>query len=106
MSESQSNKWYKPILDWLKLNGGDYVSSLILKYGGDFIKSAVGGFWGKVLFLAYKWIAVPLVKAYAKHKKNNIIAKEKLERLNEVIKNPSSTNADIIAAEDNFFNRP
>lgn len=104
--DSQSKPWYKPALDWLKLNGGDYITGMIMKYGGDYLKTLVGGFWGKVILLAYKWIALPIIKRVNQHIKNERAAKPKLEHLNEVIQNPNSTNDEIIAAEDDFFNRP
>lgn len=84
----------------------------LLKYLTDvigvFIASA-SGFWGIALKFFYKIFQKQIVKV-GENIDNKIEAKkeaeEKLEKLNEVIKNPESTNDQIIKAEDDFFNRP
>jgi hypothetical protein len=84
----------------------------LLKYLTDaigvFVASA-SGFWGFALKFFYKIFQKQVVKV-GENIDNKIEAKkeaeEKLEKLHEVIKNPESTNEQIIKAEDDFFNRP
>lgn len=108
MSESQSTtkKWYEPIVDWLKLNGGTYMADWLMANGGAYIKGLGLGFWGFVLVKAFKWIALPIIRKFKNHLKNEAAANEKLDVLIPIITKPGVTNEEIIAAEDDFFNRP
>ncbi len=75
---------------------------------GVFLKS-ISGFWGFIISFIYKIIQEKAVKAgenldnHIEHKQE---AEEKLGPYNDVVKNPESTNEQIIKAEDDFFNRP
>jgi hypothetical protein len=110
MSESQSTKtksnWYDPIVDWLKFNSGSALLDLIMKYGGNYVASIAGGFYGWILKTAFKYVVLPFLK----HAKNHILhvkeGKEELAKLTEVTSDPTKTNTEVVAAEDDFFTRP
>lgn len=107
---SQSTKttasWYDPIVDWLKLNGGNALLDLILKYGGSYVASIAGGFYGWILKVAFKHLVIPFLKHAKKHIENVQDGKEELAKLNEVINDPTKPNSEVILAEDDFFTRP
>lgn len=104
--DSQSKKWYSPILDWLKTNGGNYILGLIAQYGGSWVKTTFSGFWGTVILLAYKYIALPIVKKAQRYLKASSEAEKKEEAYNEIVKKPDATHEDLIKAGDDFFTRP
>ena len=107
MSESQSTKkWYEPIVDWLKLNGGTFIANWLMANGGTYIKGLGLGFWGFLLGAAYKWIAIPIIRKWKKHNENVAAAKPILEKHEEIIHEPGVTHDEITESEDNFFNRP
>lgn len=107
MSESQSTKkWYEPIVDWLKLNGGTLVADWLMANGGTYIKSLGLGFWGFLIGVAYKWIALPIIRHYKNQIKNEAAAKPILEAHEAIINKPEVTHEEVTASEDNFFNRP
>lgn len=108
MSQSTKNTtaWYDPIVDWLKLNGGNALLDLILKYGGNYVASLAGGFYGWILKVVFKHIVVPFIKHTKKHIERVQDGKEELVKLNEVINDPTKTNPEVVAAEDDFFTRP
>lgn len=102
MSESQSKKWYEPILDWLKLNGGQATIDFILANGGTWIATAIGGFWGKVVSLFYKILALPLLKRLRNKLQNEAEEKEKLEKYKEEI-SKEQTDEERVKSESDFL---
>ena len=106
MSTNQSKKWYEPILDWFKLNGATYIADFLMKYGGTYIKSVIGGIPGTLAVLIFKWIIVPFIKRFKSQLKNDAEGKKEWEKFNEVLNKPDVTHDEVTNAEDDFFNRP
>lgn len=104
--EGQSTKpWYTPIVDWLKLNGGDLILDNILKYATQAI-AGIGGFYGWALKVVLKYVIIPFIRHAKQHIKRVKDGNVELDKLTEVTNDPTKTNTEVIAAEDDFFTRP
>lgn len=67
--------------------------------------SGIGGVKGKIVGLILKYIALPLLTKLLKNQNDKIEAKKILNKLKEVLNDASKNNDEIIAADDDFFNR-
>lgn len=107
MNEIQpTKKWYESILDWIKFSGPQTILDMIMKYGGSYLTKAIGGFWGTVVSLVFKWIITPILKRLKTRSINASDAKEKLDEHTAIINKPGVTHDEVTKSEDNFFNRP
>ena len=111
MSENQAPaKWYQiffaSVVAWFKLNGGTYIANLIMKYGGTYIKSAIGGIPGTLALVIFKYVVVPFLKNFT----NDLIIDEeariKLKEYVASIRKKGITHEEFINAGNNFFDRP
>ena len=102
---SQSRKWYEPILDWLKTEGGEYILTFILKKVSLWITSNVASFPAKIYILLFKYLVMPYLKYGKNFMVNSLDAKLELNRFVKIINKEGVTNDEIIDAEDDFFDR-
>lgn len=94
------------MVDWLKLNGGTTIANAVMTYGGKYLATLVGGFWGKIIQLAFKHVIIPFIKKFKKHLVIDSEAKQEIVKFEEVINKPGVTHEEFTAAGDDFYNRP
>ncbi len=107
MSENQSTekqatkKWYEPVVDWFKLYG-DKSIDFILKNGGSYLATKIGGFWGVVVKYSFDWVIEPALKFWKNKIINTAKEKEKLEKFKEEIKK-EQTDEERIKSDSDFL---
>lgn len=77
-----------------------------MKYGGTYIKSAIGGIPGYLAVVMFKYIVVPFLKNFKKDLIIDAESKKKLQEFTASIYKDGITHEEFSAAGDNFLDRP